>query len=236
MSKKVAVILLTWKRLHMLNETLQSLASQTYKDFVLHISHGDASTFNDLKEIVTRYEDRLAITYSLGSNDKFCFRRYDYARQLAQDGVEVIFFLDDDLIIPNNHIELGIGQYKPKTYQSSWAFKFLDSPPKYNNRKRIQQKDITPDHCGPGMSMIDSSIFLSDDFFNNDLIVNSYQFDDIWISYFVKNFGWNLEYLESTIQLKPLDDVAMYPNLKKYKEVFARKLYDAGWNIGPVGE
>jgi glycosyltransferase involved in cell wall biosynthesis len=234
MVNSVAIVLLTWKRLNMLNQTLQALANQTYKNFVLHISHSDDETFEELKKIIASYKDRLTITYSLDSNDRFCFRRYDYAKQFANSGVEIVFFLDDDLIIPNNHIELGINQYKPKTYQSSWAFKFLDSPPKYNNRKKIQEKGIDLDHCGPGMSMIDSSLFLNDDFFNNDLIIDNYQFDDIWISYFVKNFGWDLEYLESTIQLKPLDNVAMYPNLMKDKEVFARKLYDAGWNIKPI--
>jgi hypothetical protein len=204
MYKKAAVILLTWKRLDRLENTLSTLSNQTYKNFLLHISHSNLENKDEFINIVKKFEAVINLTYSVDSNERLCFRRYEYAKNFAQDGVEVIFLLDDDVIIYDDYLETSLAQYKSKTYSSGHAYSYIDEVPDYRRRVKHYSQSDSIGHCGAGMSMIDSSIFLNDDFFNNKMI--NYKFDDIWLSCFSHMSGFKLKYLESTAILEGHDD------------------------------
>lgn len=226
---KVAVILLTYNRLSLLNNTINSLLGQTYKDFDIYISHGN----NDNKDLFKRYMKRFQnsrINFSIDIDNKYCFRRYEIAKKIVKD-YEIFFFLDDDVDIDKEYIKNCLSQYTPKSYQSSYAYSFVSNPPEYLKRKRYYQKNNHISYCGPGISMIDGSIFKNDDFFENPLIKDNYEFDDIWISYFTSKNNWSLNYLKSNTKLNGEDDVALYKQVLDKKNTFLQTLIKEGWNI-----
>jgi hypothetical protein len=223
--QKVKVIILTYKRLHLLPKLLQELTLQTFKNFSVHISHSDINTEKTFKKNIYRFSKKLDISFSIDSNELLCFRRYLYAKNFAQQGAEIVFFIDDDVSIPENYLEKSIEQYSPKSYLSCYAHSFLDLPPDYSRRKRELSKSNTIGYCGPGMSMIDPSIFLYDDFFNSKDIVGNYQFDDIWLSFFAHTKGWSLNYLDSEAILGGNDSVAMYKTHMQNKSEYVQNLY-----------
>jgi hypothetical protein len=227
-SYRVAVILLTWKRLHLIKKTLAELEDQTFKNFDLYISHGDVATEKTFKKELKRFMDVLNIKYCVENNDNFCFRRYEIARKNAKD-YDIFFFLDDDVTIPKNYIEKSIKQFYKKSYQSGYAHSFITDPPNYKDRLRHHKKNKNVGYCGAGMSMIDSSIFENKNFFDNPIIKNNYKFDDIWLSYFSWSLGWKLDYLDSGAVLGGDDDVAMYQKIMDEKNIFLKELLKLGW-------
>lgn len=229
MQKKIGLVLLTWKRLFDLEKTLSDLVNQTYPNFKVYISHSNNENVREFEDIAKKFLDKLDLEIIIDSNDKYCFRRFDIARNNL-DSHDIFFFLDDDVTIPYNYIENSIKQYKEKTYFSGHAYSFTSFPISYRNRKKYFFKTDVIGYCGAGMSMIDSSIFLYEDFFSNSLIKENYQLDDIWLSYFVNKIGWSLEFLDSGAKLGGEDGVAFYKTVLPQKHVFTQKLVSAGWN------
>jgi glycosyltransferase involved in cell wall biosynthesis len=230
--QKVLVVLLTYKRLELLEKTLNSFLEQTYKDFHLHISHGDYDTKEYFFEIISRYKESLNLSYSVYDNSTYSFRRFLIAKDFVKANLaDIVLFLDDDIKILNNHIEECLHQYRANTYKSGWAFRFLSKPPKYFERKRILDKNTEAHYCGPGISMIDGTFFLNDSFFTEAKPKDSYIMDDLWISFFAKKVGWNLKFLDVKFELSGDDNVALYKNLEQNKKDYAHDLFKLGWNI-----
>lgn len=224
--------MLTYKRLELLEQTLNSFLEQTYKDFHLHISHGDYDTKEHFLEIINEYKESLSLSYSIDDNSTYSFRRFLIARNFVKSELaDIVLFLDDDVKILDNHIEKCLYQYEAKTYKSGWAFRFLSKPPKYFERERILDKNIEAHYCGPGISIIDGTFFLKNDFFTEPKTEDDYIMDDLWLSFFVKKAGWNLKFLDVNFELSGEDEVAIYKNLIQRKKDYAESLFKAGWNL-----
>ena len=227
------MVLLTYKRLELLEKTLNSFLEQTYKDFHLHISHGDYDTKEYFFEIISRYKESLNLSYSVHDNSMYSFRRFLIARNFVKSELaDIVLFLDDDVKILDNHIEKCLYQYEAKTYKSGWAFRFLSKPPKYFERERILDKNIEAHYCGPGISIIDGTFFLKNNFFNDSKNKDSYIMDDLWLSFFVKRVGWNLKSLDIDFELSGDDQFALYHNLGQERKIsYAQDLFRLGWNL-----
>lgn len=95
--KKVTIVLMTWKRIPLLHETLRDLSQQTYKHFDLHISNGNLDSSKEVDKIVKSYSKLLKISTFHDGNEYKSFRRFFAAKRAAEAGSEVILFLDDDI-------------------------------------------------------------------------------------------------------------------------------------------
>jgi hypothetical protein len=239
MMKRVAVIVLTWERPHLLHKTLFSLSKQTNKSFDVYISNSNIKNKRFVDKTSLVYKNKLNIKTEHVSNEYFCFRRFFLAKKLYEEGTEIIVFLDDDITIPDDYIEKCLAQYEPQSYKSWWAWNFNGKPYKYvKDRTRIQDPTVKVDYCGTGVSIIDASIFADKGLF--DCPKEAYEMDDLWISYFTSHVRkWRLSYLDiDGVKLGGDDSVALFRKIMqdktspRYKKLdFLEKLRSFGWKV-----
>lgn len=101
MTNKLAIIIPAYKA-DFFRETLESIASQTCKDFVLYIGD-DASPYH-LQDIVKDFEERIDIRYkkfeeNLGSTDLIA--QWERCIELSKQEQWIWLFSDDDLMDKN---------------------------------------------------------------------------------------------------------------------------------------
>lgn len=97
---RLAIIIPAYKNAY-LNETLESIASQTCKDFTVYI--GDDCSPYQLKEIVERFTDRITIKYARFENNigaKDIVRQWSRCVELTTDEEWLWLFSDDDIMDP----------------------------------------------------------------------------------------------------------------------------------------
>ena len=235
---RAAVILLSWKRPTGTLKNLKDLSQQTMEGFRVIISNSNPDISKKLESYKDNFPD-LNIEIRNESNDHFCFRRFFIAREMAQSGIDVIFFIDDDVRIPKNYIELALEQYQDKTYSSSYTWTFQDNGSDYyKKRSRVYDNKENIKYCGAGVSMIDSSIFLDDGLFK--VPKGAYEIDDLWLSYYSDHIAkYKLRYLEIPgVVVKGNDSVALLSTIKDKdytKKDFLIDLVSGGWSVSPVG-
>lgn len=235
---KAAVILLSWKRPAGTLKNLKDLNQQTSKGFKVVISNSNPEISKQLHSYIDRFPE-LDIEIRDESNKYFCFRRFFIAKELAQSGVDIIFFIDDDVRIPKDYVKLAMSQYQSKSYSSSYAWTFQDNGSDYyKKRTRVYSNFENIKYCGAGVSMVDSSIFLEDGLF--DVPPGAYEIDDLWLSYYADHVAkYKLRYLEIPgVSVRGNDSVAMLWTVKarEYtKKDFLADLVSNGWSVSPVG-
>ena len=217
---KTTVVLLTWKRIPGLKKTLMLLSAQTNKEFDVRISNGNLQHAHVVDKVAKYFSDRLNITVSHDGNEIHAFRRFTVGKELAQNGTDVILFIDDDITFDSAYVETCLKQYRPKTYQSGFAWSFQNNGSDYYKyRKRV--KDITEKihYCGTGISMIDASIFLDDKIFAAPK--EAYLIEDLWLSYFAQHVkGWDLLYIPmKNVHIGGSDQHALYKQIMKEKRL-----------------
>ena len=122
---KVAIVLLTWQRINNFKLTLQQLLNQDYKDFDIYVSNANLSTnaVAGMEKYVKYYTGKgLRITLSHDGNDTYAFRRFTVGKRLAEDGYDVVMFIDDDVTVPGTYVSKCLLQYEPKSYKSGFAW------------------------------------------------------------------------------------------------------------------
>jgi hypothetical protein len=231
-----AVILLAWKRPLGTLKLLKDLFKQTRGDFDIYVSNSDPKNIQLLKTYAEFLgSPRLHIFYN-DSNKYYSFRRLFIAEKLAKIGYKKIFLLDDDVRIKKNYIETALNQYQEKTYFSWYAWKYTKNLSGYGHeyfkdRMRVSEVESLVDYAGPGISMIDSSLFLEKEIFNV-LEEDCYIAEDIWISYVCGHLlsDWKMKYMDVPVSLHAGGDShALYVTTKAKKINVFRKLTSLGW-------
>lgn len=229
-----AVILLSWQRPTGTFRNLKDLSRQTVDGFRVIISNSNP----EISEQIGSYKDKfpgLDIEIRNDSNDYYCFRRFFIAREMAEAGVDIVFFIDDDIRIPKDFIELSISQYQEKTYSSSYTWSFRDNGSDYyKKRKRVFDNSSDIKYCGAGISMIDPSIFLDDGLFQAPK--EAYGIDDLWLSYYADHIAkFKLRYLDVPgVHVGGNDKVALLWSVKANsytKKDFLIDLVNLGWKV-----
>jgi glycosyltransferase involved in cell wall biosynthesis len=235
---RAVVVLLTWQRISNLKNTLGLLEKQTYKNFDIRISNAnltDAAKRN-IDRYVSIYRSRgLNITVTHEGNDIKAFRRFTVGKELAEQGYNVVMFIDDDISFPSRYIQRCLEQYEPRSYKSGFAWSFHNqgsSYYKYRTRHWDNEKQIH--YCGTGISMVDASIFLQKGLLEAPSA--AYKIEDLWLSYYVQHvMKWKLEYMETPgVIIGGSDNVALYKEIQKdpvNKDHFLRELVKMGWKI-----
>jgi hypothetical protein len=216
---KVTVMLLTWKRISNLKRTLLMLSGQTYKDFDVHITNANLQHFQVVDRLAKSFSHRLKISVTHDGNDIYAFRRFTVGKRLAEKGTEVILFIDDDVTFPSTYIENALSYYKPKTYQSGFAWLFYNNGiDYYKYRTRVFDNNRKIHYCGTGVGMIDAKIFLEKGLF--DAPEPAYIIEDLWLSYFAQHvMKWKLKYFPiPDVVIGGTDSVALWRQIVKDKK------------------
>lgn len=236
MDLKVAVVLLTWQRIQMLNKTLDWLSKQTDKNFDVVISNGNRKANTVVNRYVKYYLNKgMSIFVRHDGNGLGSFRRMHVGRDLYEDGYDVILFIDDDIVFGPKYIENAISQYEPRSFKSAFAWRFLENGRDYYKlRLRVYDNTYRVHYCGTGVSMIDASFFSYKGIF--ECPYNGRHIEDLWMSYYVQDrLGWKLEYMDvGRIKIGGGDSVALYRNVAKReydKASFLRDLVKRGWDV-----
>lgn len=231
---RAAVVLLSWKRPEGTLTNLKDLNNQTFEGFRVIVSNSNPDTFKLIESYKAMFPE-LNVEVRNDSNEAYCFRRFFIARDLAMSGIDVVFFIDDDIRIPKNYIEVALSKYEKKTYSSSYAWTFKDKGSDYyKKRTRVYSNDTDIKYCGAGVSMIDPSIFLDEKFF--DVPYGAYQIDDLWLSYYSDHIAkYKLKYLDIPgVYVGGSDKVALLWTIKKKsytKKEFLIDLVALGWKV-----
>ncbi len=236
---KIAVVLLTWKRLANLRATFNFFAQQEYKDFTLVVSNGNLSTESMalIGKYAKIYKNRgLKIIIRHDGNENYAFRRFYVGKDLYSQGYDVVMFVDDDVRIPKDYIRKCIEQYEPKTYKSGFTWIFYNRGRNYYKfRKRVFNNDHKVHYAGTGMSMIDASIF-KDEALISGAPKGTQKIEDLWLSYYVYHKpGWRVLYMETNnVRLGGADSVALYRQVQREemdKAKLLRLLVKMGWKL-----
>ena len=224
-------------RLSTFKEVAPILNEQSTKEFDLFISNS-GPYFNEIEEIVKK--ELVNISYTLlDSDNSSIWRRHILAKKLAKAGYKKIMFLDDDILIPKNYVEMALSQYEDLSYKSWWAWDLNGGNNYEKDRSRVLDPNTPSNYCGAGVSIIDAKVFLEDGYFSNPDLEHRY-IDDIWISMYTGHImGWNLRYLDIngvSFSGEAGDVNALYINIKnkntpsKTKDEYVRDLKERyGW-------
>lgn len=216
---KITVVLLTWQRISTLKKTLLSLSNQTYKDFDIRITNANLKHSRVVERSARYFSDRLNVEVSHEGNFLHAFRRFTVGKELAEKGTDIILFIDDDISFPPTYIENTVKFYKPKTYQSGFAWSFQkNGKDYYRYRTRESDNSNKIHYCGTGVSMIDASIFLEEKLFAAP--EEAYLIEDLWLSYFAQHvLGWELLHFPIPgVIIGGQDSVALWKQINKEKK------------------
>jgi glycosyltransferase involved in cell wall biosynthesis len=236
MEEKIAIVLLTWKRITNLRHTLNKLKLQTYKNFDVFISNGnqDPNKIAIINKNISIFSD-LKITLLNDGNDLYSFRRITVAKSLAEQGYTVILYIDDDVSISHRYVEKCISQYEPRTYKSGYAWVLYNKGQSYyRNRQKRKDNNKKINYCGTGVAMIDASVFLEEGLL--DYPEGALKIEDLWLSFYCQHvMGWELKYMDTDdATVDGRDQFALFKQVQKEKinkDVFLRKLVEMGWEL-----
>lgn len=234
---RVIVVLLTWQRINNLKNTLNNLYKQTYKDFDIYITNANMkpNRMAVVEKFAADYRSQgLNISVSHDGNEIYAFRRFTVGKVLAEQGYDVVMFLDDDVAVPPTYVARCLEQYEPKSFKSGFAWVLHHKGSSYyKHRTRRWDNEEQVHYCGTGFSMIDASIFL-----DKNLIKKApeaaYKIEDLWLSFYVQHVKkWKLAYMETPgVELGGADRVALYKQVQQdsvNKTDFLHQLVDMGW-------
>lgn len=236
---KVAVVLLTWQRFNALKYTLQDLSRQTRNDFDIIISNGNLKerAINSIDKYVKYYgKHNLNMYVRHDGNDLYAFRRFTVGKDLAEQGYDIVMFIDDDVRVPPGYVAKCLEQYEPKTYKSGFAWVLHHKGSSYyKHRTRKWDNKEQVHYCGTGFSMIDASIFLDPGLIKKAPEA-ALKIEDLWLSYYAQHVkGWRLAYMECPgVELGGADSVALYKQIQKdpvNKTHFLHQLVKMGWKL-----
>lgn len=218
---KVTVVLLTWQRLSALKKMLVSLSEQTYDNFNIRISNANLVKFRYVENVAKFFDGKLDIEVSHEGNDQFAFRRFAVGKDLAERGTNIVLFIDDDVIIPNDYVEQCLRYYEEKSYKSGFAWTIdRGGSDYYKYRTRIYDPNAKANYCGTGLGMIDASIFL-DPRLISQAPPEALKIEDLWLSYFAQRvLKWKLAPIpQKNVILGGGDSVALFRQVLKEKHL-----------------
>jgi glycosyltransferase involved in cell wall biosynthesis len=234
---KVSIGMLTWKRIPDLEETLRQLSLQVYKNFTLYISNGNLEMSDRVDKAVSKYKDVLNIVVFHDGNELKTFRRLYLGKKMAEDGADIILFIDDDIDITSKYVAKCVKEYEPDTYKSgfTWSFTRGQESTYYIDRIRRWDNNHTLHYAGTAVAAIDPKIFLEEGLFNAP--DGAMGIEDLWLSYYANHvMGWPIKYLnvKNHCKINGADSVALYKTFQGAaynKNHLLKELIDMGWQI-----
>lgn len=197
---KVAIIMCTWKRLHLLPYTLQLLNDQTNTKFDFYIWNNNSKIKNDINSIdFSKFKFKAFVEHypqNIGGVGRF------YMANKLTDKYKYFIFIDDDLNFDKYLVEHLLEEAQPKTICGWWAYKILS---KYDHRQSLKVGE-EGDYVGTGGMICPSNIFKNKKLFEE--LPRKFLFiEDLWLSSFAKyECGYSLKKSKVNINFIPGED------------------------------
>jgi hypothetical protein len=214
---RIALIFCTWKRVYRLQDTLNDLDSQTFKDFDIFIWNNNIKEVLNINNIIKNQNKLINVHHS--KNNIGGIGRFYYAKMIS-NFYDIIIFIDDDQKLENDVVEKMISNFKIETISSWWGWSIKNQ---YWERNRILDFSEV-DYCGTGGMILDSKIFNKIDL---KKIPQKYKFiEDLWFSFVAKyEFEYKLQGGDFNITLVT-DGNDQYSNLINLKNEFYNYLVE----------
>lgn len=206
MSSKITVFLTVFNRINKLQQTLEKLEKQTFVDFDIVIinNNTDQEVINEVNRIVSESPNSLNITVKHQIVNLGTMIRFKIA---ADNGCDYAVFLDDDMTIGKEMMEIFNKEKEPQSLKSIVGINFQDT---FEVRKRANPTKPAK-ILGPGAMIADASLFRDPEFWKL-WRPEFYVIDDLWVSYYAHMKGWKLVVSESKVFLNPSDKNSMLRN------------------------
>lgn len=217
---RITVVLLTWQRLSQLKQTLKMLSKQTFDNFEVYVSNGNLNHSSSVEKTASLFKDNLKIRVGHEGNKMFAFRRFTVGKKLAEEGTDIILFIDDDITFDEKYVETCLRYYEPESYKSGFTWSFQNGGSDYyGKRTKVSDLTSTIHYCGTGVSIIDASIFL-DSRLVSTAPKSAIKIEDLWLSYYAQHVkGWKLGYIPMTnVVIGGADGVALYKSILQDKK------------------
>ncbi|KAG5178650.1 hypothetical protein JKP88DRAFT_329340, partial [Tribonema minus] len=240
MEEDIHVFLVTWGRVHLLHETIQSLVQlQTVAHRVrLHIWNNNPLIREQVDAIVTLFPS-ITLDVIHSKINLFSYARFLHIKKvMAQEQLDYVVIVDDDQQFPPDYLEQLWNDRRPRTYTSWWGRKFkgqsyFKGVPDYKELANGARPDIKDfDYAGPGGCIIDANAFAMA---ATLAIPQRYAtLDDLWLSYVMHMAHWSVR--RTLVRPRTITDdrttsVALWSRLKDHKDEFLTYLRDGGWNV-----
>ncbi|GAA2171696.1 hypothetical protein GCM10009846_06510 [Agrococcus versicolor] len=218
------VLMCTWARIERLAETIAELDEQRGVDrpIDLYVWNNRRDRHDDVVAIATaaaRSGSLRSISIVRSPVNLSSVARFYVARRLVLDGATGPFVVvDDDLRLPDDLARVALEAYAPRSAAGFWAWT-VDGP--YWARTRAEVGDRV-DHLGPAGMVADLEI-LRDRAFFDDLPVDDWSMDDVWLSHWMLAHGMPMRRLPIDIDFLE-DEHNMYPTLVDRKVDFHDRL------------
>jgi hypothetical protein len=193
---KIAIVFCTWKRVYRLNDILDDLVKQTFKNFDVFIWNNNHNEIFNINEVVKKYELNIRIKHSeinVGG-----IGRFYYSKEICED-YDKIIFIDDDQTLGEDVVCRMVDNHIDDSILSWWGWSVKNN---YFNRVRvINFKEV--DYCGTGGMIVDPKIFKHIDL---KTIPKKYEFiEDLWLS-FVAKYDFNYKLIGGDFNIKINND------------------------------
>lgn len=225
-----ALILSTWKRLDYLPVLLEILGKQNYPAFDVYLWNDNVEERQWVEAIVAQFPV-LDIHLCHARARTGPMGRHFYAASLA-DFYPAIIFVDDDQVPEPGFIRACVEHFQPKSYVSQWGWLVYGD---YWQRLRVRGGKPC-NFCGPGGSIIDSSIYASLPAWQA-IEAHDWMLDDVVISAHALTQGFALRGVTLPIVWQPdlhSDHHALYKTLRREKVVaFDRLIRKRGLHTLP---
>jgi len=214
-----AVIMCTYKRLHILEDTLKMLNSQTDTNFDLIIWNNnqgckDLANLTDLSKY-TFHTKVINYEQNIGGVGRF------YAGNANASKYDFFIMIDDDQMFDSNMISIFKKEASQEAITGWWAWK-IDGD--YHRRRPLKPNE-DGDYIGTGGIVLPSFIFQQESLFKK--LPKKYLFiEDLWLSFFAKyELGLKLRKSKTTIGFIPAESKRdQHHRLKDLKNEFYRFL------------
>ena len=191
------VIMCTWKRIPLLESTVDDLNCQTGVSPHLHVWNNNFAASGTVESLAERANFPVTITHSeinVGGYGRF-FAARELSRRLKADG-EPVVFIDDDQVISPGALRTLLDEYRPDAIRSIWAFRFKDGRHYWQRTRALPGE---PAHyCGTCGMIAPLRIFEDPRIFQCP--PKFWFIEDLWLS-FVAAHEMNLQLLGSAANI-----------------------------------
>ena len=223
---RVAVVMCVWRRLHLLNRTLQQLIDQQWVHIDLFLWNNNFQKAIELESIASQYRPLLNIQIQHSRTNVGCFGRFYFAKQLRQ---RYPFFvvIDDDQYFDDWFIRQLWDEKQEGGVTGCHAFRFLNDQDYWKRLRPDPGDQVT--YCGPGGMILDSKLLDHPSFF---ACPDQYWImDDIWLSY-AFNHVMQVPMRKASATVSMIDNVNdTYHSLRVMKTEFLTELRRQGWQV-----
>lgn len=224
------IIMCQWKRTTLIPDLLKNLDEQYDMNFELYIWNNSGLNIDSYcksKFNIYVYDS----IYNVGGIGRF----YMVNHLLRTSSFDYVIFFDDDQILPPDFVSVCRKIKKKNTCYSWYGRIFYKNKPytyfECNDNGIIDYRTLESfDYGGTGGMIIDTPVFLDDEFYFT--MPKEYLFiEDLWLSYYL-NTNMNYKFLKLPVNITNIrDGKNQCDELLEFKNIMLDYCRENGWNV-----